>query len=102
MAIYVTKKARTDFETRIANNVKENPNELYSYVNNKTIVRSEITVLTNRDRELAILPHQKADILNTFLPAYILKKIQLTLLNQNKGVAIKIEYNHSNRANGQG
>ena len=45
-AIYATKKARTDFETRIANNIKENPKEFYSYVNNKTTVRSEIT----RDR----------------------------------------------------
>ncbi len=30
MAIYVTKKARTDFETSIANNIKENHKELYS------------------------------------------------------------------------
>ena len=42
MAIYVTKKARTEFKTRIANNIKENPKEFYSYVNNKTTVRSEI------------------------------------------------------------
>ncbi len=28
--IYVTKKARTYFETSIANNIKENPKELYS------------------------------------------------------------------------
>ena len=34
MAIYVTNKARTDLETRIANNIKENHKELYSYVNN--------------------------------------------------------------------
>ena len=54
MAIYVTKKARTEFETRIANNIKENPKEFYSYVNNKTTVRSEIAVL------------KKAEMLNTF------------------------------------
>ena len=52
-AIYATKKARTDFETRIANNIKENPKEFYSYVNNKTTVRSEIAVLKNRNGELA-------------------------------------------------
>ena len=66
MAIYVTKKARTEFETRIANNIKENPKEFYSYVNNKTTVRSEIAVLKNRDGELAILPHEKAEMLNNF------------------------------------
>ena len=70
--IYVTNKARTHFETSIANNIKENPKELYSYVNNKTTVRSEITVLKNRDGELAILLHEKAEMLNTFLPAYLL------------------------------
>ena len=66
MAINVTKKARTEFETRIANNVKENPKESYSYVNNKTTVRSKIAVPKNRDGELAILPHEKAEMLNTF------------------------------------
>ena len=66
MAIYVTKRARTYFETRIANNIKENPTELYSYVNNKTTMRSEIAVVKNIDGELAILPHEKAEMLNTF------------------------------------
>ena len=42
MAIYVTKKAGPDFETRIADTIKEDPKEFYSYVNNKTTVRSEI------------------------------------------------------------
>ena len=56
----------TDFETRIANNINENPKEFYSYVNNKTTMRSEIAVLKNRDGELAILPHEKAEMLNTF------------------------------------
>ena len=65
-AIYATKKARTDFETRIADNIKENPKEFYSYVNNKTTVRSEIAVLKNRNGELAILPHEKADMLNNY------------------------------------
>ena len=66
-AIYATKKARTDFETRIADNIKENPKEFYSYVNNKTTVRSEIAVLKNRNGELAILPHEKADICSTII-----------------------------------
>ena len=74
MAIYVTKKARTEFETRIANNIKENPKELYSYVNNKTTVRSEIAVLKNRDGELAILPHEKAEMLNTFFASVFTKE----------------------------
>ncbi len=85
MAIYVTNKARTDFETRIANNIKENPTELYSYVNNKTTMRSEIAVVKNIDGELAILPHEKAEMLNIFCQRiYYLKKIQLTFLNQNQ------------------
>ena len=48
-AIYVTKKARTDFQIRIANNIKEKPKEFYSYVNNKTTVRSheEAEMLNN-------------------------------------------------------
>ena len=74
MAIYVTKKARTEFETRIANNIKENPKEFYSYVNNKTTVRSEIAVLKNRDGELAILPHEKAEMLNTFFASVFTKE----------------------------
>ena len=74
MALYVTKKARSDFETRIANNINENPKELYSYVDNKTTERSEIAVLKNRDGELAILPREKAEMLNTFLPMYLLFK----------------------------
>ena len=74
MAIYVTKKARTYFETRIANNVKENPNEVYNYVNNKITVRSEIAVLKNRYGELTILPHEKADILNTFFASVYAKE----------------------------
>ena len=44
-AIHATKKARTDFETRIANNIKETPKEFYFYANNKTTIRSEIAVL---------------------------------------------------------
>ena len=74
MAIYVTKKARTEFETRIANNIKENPKEFYSYVNNKTTVRSEIAVLKNRDGELAIVPHEKAEMLNTFFASVCTKE----------------------------
>ena len=74
LAIYVTKKARTEFETRIANNIKENPKEFYSYVNNKTTVRSEIAVLKNRDGELAILPHEKAEMLNTFFASVFTKE----------------------------
>ena len=74
MAINVTKKARTEFETRIANNIKENPKEFYSYVNNKTTVRSEIAVLKNRDGELAILPHEKAEMLNTFFASVFTKE----------------------------
>ena len=74
MAIYVTKKARTEFETRIANNIKENPKEFYSYVNNKTTVRSEIAVLKNKDGELAILPHEKAEMLNTFFASVFTKE----------------------------
>ena len=74
MAIYVTKKARTEFETRIANNIKENPKEFYSYVNNKTTMRSEIAVLKNRDGELAILPHEKAEMLNTFFASVFTKE----------------------------
>ena len=49
MAIYVTTKARTDFATRIANNINENPKEFYSYSNIKTTVRREIAVIKNRD-----------------------------------------------------
>ena len=63
IAIYVTKKARTDFETRIANNIKKNPKEFYSYVNIRTDVRSEIAVLKKIDGELALLPHDKAEML---------------------------------------
>ena len=75
MAINVTKKASwTEFETRIANNIKENPKEFYSYVNNKTTVRSEIAVLKNRDGELAILPHEKAEMLNTFFASVFTKE----------------------------
>ena len=74
MAIYVTKKASTEFETRIANNIKENPKEFYSYANNKTTVRSEIAVLKNRDGELAILPHEKAEMLNTFFASVFTKE----------------------------
>ena len=73
-AIYATKKARTDFETRIANNIKENPKEFYSYVNNKTTVRSEIAVLKNRNGELAILPHEKADMLNNYFASVFTKE----------------------------
>ena len=64
MAIYVTKKARTEFETRIANNIKENPKEFYS----------EIAVVKNRDGELAILPHEKAEMLNTFFASVFTKE----------------------------
>ena len=74
MAIYVANKARTEFETRIANIIKENPKEFYSYVNNKTTVRSEIAVLKNRDGELAILPHEKAEMLNTFFASVFTKE----------------------------
>ena len=49
IAIYVTKKARTDFETRIANNIKENPKEFYSYVKIRTGVKSEIAALKKID-----------------------------------------------------
>ena len=73
-AIYATKKARTYFETRIANNIKENPKEFYSYVNNKTTARSEIAVLRNRDGELAILPHEKADMLNNYFASVFTKE----------------------------
>ena len=73
-AIYATKKARTDFETRTADNIKENPKEFYSYVNNKTTVRSEIAVLKNRNGELAILPHEKADMLNNYFASVFTKE----------------------------
>ena len=74
MVIYVTKKARTVFETMIANNIKENPKEFYSYVNNKTTVRSEIVLLKNRDGELAIIPHEKAEMFNTFFASVFTKE----------------------------
>ena len=48
--------------------------EFYSYVNNKTTVRTEIAVLKNRDGELAILPHEKAEMLNTFFASVFTKE----------------------------
>ena len=84
MAINVTKKAITDFETMIANNIKENIKEFYSYVNNKTTVRSEIAVLKNRDGELQSYNTRKQKCTTLFSPPYLLKKIQPTFLNQNQ------------------
>ena len=36
-------------------------------------MRSEIAVLKNRDGELAILPHEKAEMLNTFFASVFTK-----------------------------
>ncbi len=86
MAIYVTKKARTDFETRIANNIKENPKELYSYADNKTTVRSEIAVVKNIDLENWQYYHTRKQKCSTHFcqRIYYVNKIQLTFLNQNQ------------------
>ena len=54
--------------------IKENPKEFYSYVNNNTTVRSEIAVLKNRNGELAILPHEKADMLNNYFASVFFTK----------------------------
>lgn len=85
-AIYVTRKARMEFETRIANNFKDNPKEFYSYVNNKTTVRSEIAVLTKSDGELAVLPQEKADTLNQFFASVFTKEDMANIPQPDKKV----------------
>lgn len=50
-ALSSTRKARIDFECRIAKDVKVNPKEFYNYCNGKMTTRGEISVITTEEGE---------------------------------------------------
>ena len=62
----LTRSLRSNFEQSIVDNLRTNPKGIWSYINSKTKVRSEITSLTASNGDSATTPLQKAELLNSY------------------------------------
>ena len=62
----LTRKLRRDFETKIAQNAKDNPKQFWGYMKSRLKTRPKIPALRKADGSTASNPKDKADLLNEF------------------------------------
>ena len=65
-ATQTARNARVNFETRIANNVKDNPKEFWAYIKHQTSSAKGLAPLLKEDGSLALDAQDKAELLNDF------------------------------------
>ena len=66
-ATSATRAARKIFENRIANNIKENPKEFFSYCKSKTTPQGEVAVITKMDGTCAENPKEIAEAMLVYM-----------------------------------
>jgi hypothetical protein len=73
-ATLVVRAARESFESRLADNIKDNPKEFWAYVKSQTGIVSGIAPLQKQDGSLAVEGNEKANTLNTFFSSVFTKE----------------------------
>ena len=68
------KRAKKNFETRLADNVKNNPKEFYAYVNSKSRTNKQVGPLVNQNGELIKGDVETANYLNKYYSSVFTKE----------------------------
>jgi hypothetical protein len=70
----LTRKLRSEFERKIALEVKTAPKKFWAYVKSRTKTRTKMPSLERKDKSLASSDTEKAEILNTFFASTFTKE----------------------------